>query len=200
METNVLRKYTGKIAEWKNYKVSIKTVCSTQWNECNNLNKGMFLWNLKTRGRDEKILIGYRKKNTFSCRDTEFKTNSYHLKSMYNGREIKTDSSPASKTLEARNTMGYALRVGKGNYFHPGSLCSSDLSNEEKIKTSSVTQWLKTLIPSAPFLSDLVSFSLLNIPLWTLSLKFAPLFETDCCFIGLSQNFSRLLTALRLEP
>lgn len=71
--------------------------------------------------RDERTLIDDRKENTFSYTDIEFKTNSYRSKSMYNVGGVKTDFSPASKTVVAWNTLEYALQVGRGNYFPLGS-------------------------------------------------------------------------------
>lgn len=135
--------------------------------------------------RAEKTLRDYRKKNTFSCRNTQFKTCSYQhttYKSMHNRREI-TDSSHVSKILVAKNTMEYALHIGKENNFHPGSLCSWDVKTEKKIKISSDMQWLKTLTPCAPFFQSLVSFPLWISPLLTLPLELSLVISKICFLI-----------------
>lgn len=121
----------------------------------------------------------------FSCRNTQFKTCSYQhttYKSMHNRREI-TDSSHASKIPVAKNTMEYALHIGKENHFHPGSLCSWDVKTEKKIKISSDMQWLKTLTPCAPFFQSLVSFPLWISPLLTLPLELS-LVISKICFLS----------------
>lgn len=96
------------MANWKNYKLPhwngvLHPVKWTQWSK----QRHAFVECESTR--DGKILREGRKKSAFSYRDTEFKTNSYRSKSMYNGREIKTDSSPACRTLVASATLPFTL-------------------------------------------------------------------------------------------